>query len=452
MIQKLKWLLNGILNPKEDRNLFRLRGILYTAISTLGAKAVNLMVQIVTVPLTYNYLSEERFGMMMTILSILMMLSFADLGLGLGLLNRIAEFEESKDKSILKKAISSTFFLLLGVSLIFSFFFILILPIVEWHNVFNVTSILAKEEALASMQIFGCCFLVSLPFSIIQKVQGGFQEGYYNNIWEGVGNVLGLGLIFFFTRQNLGVPALIFAIYGTRVFSIILNFIAQFFFIRPQLRPSLFFIDWDILLILLKDGIIFFILQLCAMLGNASDSIIIAYFLGAKAVAVYAIGYRLVTIFLLPIQAFISPLLPAYNDAFSRNDYKWVQKSLSRIIKILLLGSFLFFILLLFLGNTIIRFWINEEVVLTISLLISFGFYIFYSNYNSYFSYIMLTPRFIKFLIKIYPLAAIVAVALKVILVKPLGISGILWSSIIAFSFLFFIPTFIKLKQEKFLL
>jgi O-antigen/teichoic acid export membrane protein len=57
---------------------------------TLLSKGVNLLVSLVTIPIIYNYLSKEQFGVYMTILSFVTMLSFSDFGLGYGLLNKIA--------------------------------------------------------------------------------------------------------------------------------------------------------------------------------------------------------------------------------------------------------------------------------------------------------------------------------------------------------------------------
>jgi len=45
----------------------------------------------VTVPLTLNYLGSEHYGLWMTISSVSVMLGFADLGIGNGVLNAVAD-------------------------------------------------------------------------------------------------------------------------------------------------------------------------------------------------------------------------------------------------------------------------------------------------------------------------------------------------------------------------
>ena len=56
----------------------RERRILLAGVFTLGSRIANLLVTMVTVPLTYNYLSQERFGMLMTIMSFISVMSFSD--------------------------------------------------------------------------------------------------------------------------------------------------------------------------------------------------------------------------------------------------------------------------------------------------------------------------------------------------------------------------------------
>ena len=55
------------------------------------------------------------------------------------------------------------------------------------------------------------------------------------------------------------------------------------------------------------------------------DNIIISKQLGANQVAIYAIAYRLYSIFMTPVQAFSGSFLPALNDALAKNDLAWLK-------------------------------------------------------------------------------------------------------------------------------
>ena len=68
----------------RSRERYRRAG--FTAAAAFAAKIVAVAAVFVTVPLTLNYLGSERYGLWMTISSVSLMLGFADLGIGNGVL------------------------------------------------------------------------------------------------------------------------------------------------------------------------------------------------------------------------------------------------------------------------------------------------------------------------------------------------------------------------------
>lgn len=435
----------------KGRGGFRIKRILMTSVSLLGSKVLALLVAIISLPLTYNYLGEERYGMMATIVSFMSIMSFADLGLGLGLHNRVAEFEIKKDWNGLRAIVSSTFYMLVAVATTFFCFFLISSYFVDWYKIFNVHSELAKSEAARAMLVFITVFLFSIPFTIVQKLQSGLQEGYYNEIWKAGGNILGLILLFVFIRKELGIPLLILAIYGSNALFLVFNFSSQFFFRRTYLRPAISMVNIKQISLIFKEGMFFFILQATAMMVNGGDSIIIAQYLGPEQVALYAIGYRLMAILSLPGNIFTSALLPAFNDAFSQDDTLWIKSILYKLLSIVGIVSLCLGSVFILLGNFIIEVWINDTITLSRSLLFIFGLYIFYFNFSALISNVTLAPKLISFVIKVYPIAAIIVFALKLLWVESYGIEGVLFASIVGFSFFYFVPSIFKFKQLKIL-
>src|ERR1035437_1553951 len=74
----------------HERGRERYRRAAATAIATFAAKGANMLVLLISVPLTVGYLGQERYGLWMTITSTLSVLSFADLGVGNGIGNAVA--------------------------------------------------------------------------------------------------------------------------------------------------------------------------------------------------------------------------------------------------------------------------------------------------------------------------------------------------------------------------
>src|SRR5665213_1712460 len=104
----------------EGKSHERYRRILLTGGSTAIVKVFSAVINLITVPLTVNYLGAERYGLWMAISSVLALMSFADLGLGNGLLNAVSKANGRNNIEEAQTAVSSTFFILLGISLILS--------------------------------------------------------------------------------------------------------------------------------------------------------------------------------------------------------------------------------------------------------------------------------------------------------------------------------------------
>ena len=76
---------------ENGRSKERLRRAALTTIGSGASKAISLLTFLVSVPLTYRYLGAERYGIWMVLISIIGAMSFADLGIGNGLMNAISE-------------------------------------------------------------------------------------------------------------------------------------------------------------------------------------------------------------------------------------------------------------------------------------------------------------------------------------------------------------------------
>src|SRR5208337_4634406 len=108
--------------------------------------------------LTLQYLGTERYGLWMSITSVVSLLVFADLGMGNGLLNAIAAAHGRDDIESEQKYVSSAFFVLFGIAVFLLGLFGLAYPFVPWPRVFNVSSPLAAREAGPAVVVFLVCF------------------------------------------------------------------------------------------------------------------------------------------------------------------------------------------------------------------------------------------------------------------------------------------------------
>lgn len=425
-------------NEREKR-------IILASLTSLVARVIQMGVAFISVPLTVNYLGPERYGMMMTLMSFLLLMSFVDLGLGLGLQNAIPS---SNNKIKLKKNISTAFFTLCLISTIIALIFIVIYPLIPWFRLFNAHSRMAINEAGSSIVVMMVVFVISIPFSIIQRIQNGMQKMFLNTIWQIWGNVISLAFLFLTVYLKLGTPYIILSVYGTNVIFTILNWSYFFFFQRRDLFPNPKYLNLISFKELFSIGGIFFILQLFTLIGSSSDSIIIAQYLGAASVAIYAIGFRLYQLLIIPVQVVLEPSWPALNEAFFMGDYAWIKKTIKRNFLFAITSSIFLALILIVFGEFIVRVWIGKGITVPVTVIIAFAFLIFNANIGGAFCSILNTEKFLKVQLILIVITNVFVVLLKIFLVKQFQIAGVIWGGVIGFALIYYLPAFLLIRRK----
>ena len=423
------------------RSKERYRRVVLTAGSSFVSKAVTILTGLISVPLTVHYLGVERYGLWMTISSTIAFLTFADLGLGNGLLNAVSKANGLDDRADATTAVSSAFFMLLGMSFFLFAIFWVIYPHVPWDRVFNVTSDIAIRESGPAMAILILTFLINMPLGIIQRIQMGYQEGYKNQLWLSGGAVLGLAGVLIVIYLKAGLPWLVLAISGGPLLATLLNGFFLFSFSRPWLFPRWKHFNLSASKSLASVGLIFFLLQFFTVLGNSADNIVIAQVLGASAVAGYAVTKKLFMIIQIN-QFIIQPLWPAFGEAMARKNYKWAKRTLIRTLKFSLSTGMLAALPLLIFGKPIISFWVGPELVPSYALLAGFFFWVFLVNYGGTMSVFLNSGSLVGKQCIFIGAAAISSILLQIILCGLWGVAGVIWALLLGYGLFYVIPAY----------
>ena len=99
--------------PPANEGQRRYQRIIHSTLAATVARGVNLVVSFISVPLAVGYLGRDRYGVWITISSLLMFLSFADFGLGGSLQNALADAYGRQDRVKAQRHVASAFWLLL---------------------------------------------------------------------------------------------------------------------------------------------------------------------------------------------------------------------------------------------------------------------------------------------------------------------------------------------------
>ncbi len=357
----------------EGRAKERYRRVVLTTLASLGAKGITIVTSIITVPLTLQYLGPERYGLWVTISSVIALLAFADLGMGNGLLNAISAAHGRDDRVAAVKAISNAVLPLTCFACAMFTAFAALYNWIPWEKFFNLTSPVMAGEVGPTMIVLVGCFAASLPLGMVEKVQRGYQEGFEGSLWLGIGNLLALGAVLLVISLRGGLPWLALAIAGTPPLAALLNGLILFGVRYPWLRPSRETIDLLAMRDLLQTGLVYLVLQAAAVFAFASDNFVIARVLGTAAVTEYSISVALFSIVPLTLNTMLMPLWPAYGEAVARGDTVWVKNTFKRSLILTLIYSLLACGLLIVVGTRLIHLWVGASVTPSLSLLIALG-------------------------------------------------------------------------------
>ena len=435
------------MSAEDGRSKERYRRAALTTISSALAMGTSLLTTLISVRLTVRYLGTERYGLWMTITSVLVMLSFADLGMGNGLLNAISEAHGKDDRETARKNVSSAFFMLLGVAALTLLAGTIAYPFVPWPRVFNISSQLAVRESGSTVVVFFLCFVVNLPLGVVQRVQMGYQRGFVSNLWRVAGSLIGLGGLLLVIELKKGLPFLVLAVLGGPITADLLNWITEFGWSKPWLFPEWMAFDRAVARRILAQGSQFFLLQIAGALAFASDNIVAAQVCGPSAVTQYAVPMRLFAASVSVLGLFNNPLWPAYGEAAARGDIDWAKRTLIRSLWWTLLVSGLLATVLMLFGKVIIYHWVGPEIRPSSSLLLGMAIWSVVATLGGALAMFLNGTNRIRFELKCALPLALTAVLAKIFLARWIGIPGIIWGLVIPYTFTTVLPSAVYIPR-----
>lgn len=421
----------------------RHRRIVWNASTAALPKAINVLTVLVTVPLALGYLGAERYGLWMTISSLVTLFSFADLGLGYGLMNAIAEADGRGDQALARRHVASALVLLGAVALTVLVLFALTYPWLAGAPLFNVTSTEARQEVGPALAALVVCFALNLPLGVVQRVQMGFQAAYVSNLWQSVGSVLGLVGVVVAIRLEAGLPWLVLAMMGLPLVVTAANGLTWFRARRAWLQPR----GWEDVSAesfrhILRLGLLFLALQVAGALAFASDNLVISRVLGAAAVPEYAVTLNLFQAVSLVLGMLLMPLWPAYGEALARRDFPWIRQTVRRsLIVSVALAVVGVFPLVLF-GKQLVVFWTNGQVEPSFWLLLGFGFWKVMEAAGNAVSMFLNGTQVVRLQVVLGLSMAVAALAAKVALAESIGLPGVVWGVVLTYPLFSVLPHF----------
>ncbi|MHB8354319.1 MAG: lipopolysaccharide biosynthesis protein [Burkholderiales bacterium] len=438
-----------------ERAAARHRRAVATGVTSAASRAVRIGVSLVTVPLTLHYLGNERFGLWMTISSVLAMAGFADFGIGNGVLNTVSTAFGKDDWDGIRRAISSGFAVLTVIGALLLTLFFSIYRFVDWGNLFRATTVAARAEAGPAMLVFAVCFALNIPLDVVQRAQLGLQQGFLTNLWQVGSSIMALVGILVVIHFHLGLSSLVVAFAGAPVLGTAMN-VGYFFGIsRRDLRPRAHLVSQKTLTRIAKLGGLFFVLQLVGAFAMSADNFIIARILGVADVTVFSIPQRMFSVIILVSGVLMAPLWPAYGEAISRGDMPWVRHTLTRTLLGVFVLTTVVSAVLLLLSNRLILWWVGPSIHPTFLLMLGLAIWTVMSCCGNALAMFLNGASIVRFQIIVASVFGVGCVATKILFTRYYGITGVPWATVItyalltAFPYVLYVPRLLKQMEIK---
>ena len=210
-------------------------------VASILIKGLNIGIGLILVPLTINYLNPTKYGIWITLSSVISWFSFFDIGLGHGLRNRFAEALAIEDYKLAKTYVSTTYVVLTVIIGLVLVLFYLINPFLHWAAILNAGNnpALQKELSILALVVFSS-FCLSFIFRLITTILTADQQPAKASFFNLISNVLSFVFIIVLINRTNGSLLYIGTIFSCT--PIIILFISSFWFFNGKykaFKPSL---------------------------------------------------------------------------------------------------------------------------------------------------------------------------------------------------------------------
>ena len=101
-----------------------------------------------------------------------------------------------------------------------------------------------------------------------------------------------------------------------------------------------------------------------------SSLILVAQFYGAEDVTVFSIAVKYVSITFMVFIMILAPFLSAFTEAYTKQDFIWIKKTMKRI-NMLCVAFSVFTVFLVFGSNFFFKLWVGDVLSVPISLILA---------------------------------------------------------------------------------
>lgn len=407
----------------------RSKAIKKNIIGGLLIKGISILISILIVPLTLGYVNSEMYGIWLTLSSIMMWMYFFDGGFTLGLRNKLTEALANNDYAKGKSLVTTTYVVMILIFVPFCMLLESLLPFVDLSALLNVD---AKYELVMrqtmSLLILFCC--MNMIVNVFSSVLAAYQKVALSSLFSVIGQAISLVIIYCMTLYcTSSLPNLALAI---SLWPTVITLIASIFFFRGKFKsvaPKLKMFRREYVKDLFSLGGKFFFIQLQVVIMYQCTNILISNVSGPEIVTEYNIAYKYLGVAMMVFSIIVSPLWPAMTDAFTKNDFIWmngVYKKMTKVYGLLFLGL----VFMLLTSPIVYKLWIGDKAHVAFLMSLMVAIYMLVYSWGTLHVQLINGIGTIKLQTYITLIGLLFHIPFSLLLGKYMGVYGVLTSMI----------------------
>ena len=393
-------------------------------------KGFSIAISFFLVPLTINYINPTRYGIWLTLSSIVGWFNFFDIGLGNGLRNKFAEAVAVGNTKLARTYVSTTYAILIIISSSVLLLFFGINPFLNWAKILNTPAEMSGELRVLALIVFGF-FCVEFVLNLMTTIITANQEPAKASFFGFLGNLFSLLIIFILTKTTKGNLLYLGTVFSLTPVLVIISSSLWFYTHKyKQYAPSIKYVKLHYARDLMSLGVKFFIIQMAAVIFYQTSNIIIAHLFGPEQVTPYNIAYKFFSVVTMAFSIIMLPLWSAYTEAWVKRDIEWIRNTIKKLFFLWIIVAIGVAVMLAS-SNLVYRLWVGKEIKVPFSVSVVMAAYVIVNGWCGIFSQFLNGVGKIKLQLYSSALGAIVNVPLAIYLGKHLGIYGVLLSTVI---------------------
>ena len=382
MIRSIKEKIFIFFNEGHKRTLLTKKNVA----ASFAIKGITIIISLILVPLTINYVNTERNGIWLVLYSMVFFLNLFDIGFGNGMKNRIAEAKALRNMKLAQKYISSTYAIMSIICLFTFVLFCIINPLINWDWVFVKLNISPdyNHEVFSLIWIMIISFCFTFVFNLIKSVVIADQKPAIGSFIDMLGQLFTLIGIFILSKTVK--PSLASLGLITGFAPVLVLFVSNLILFNTQYkvwRPTFKSINFKLAKSMMNLGIKFFITGFAALMVTQTVQILIQVLINSVEVTNFNTAFRLFSLALTVMGIITLPYWSSFTDAYTQKDFAWMQKSTSELYR-LFLFSLIFQLTVLIFSPLIYYVWVNywmqeNDNILNISFFMSTAAFLYAS-------------------------------------------------------------------------